>query len=448
MSRSYSAEEILRMAVKKLAAAPEADLNGDGRVTSEDARLADRADTLRYGGTPETYAEAPQTEVMRTSLLDRMLTGAGTDFRVNADRLYDQYREMYTKNASLAAENVYGLASANTGGYGNSYAASAASQAYSRYMEGLTDRAQSIEAQALERQQAAFNMTKQALSAVNEADEARYRRYQDDWELAFRAASAGDTGLLEALGLNGEALNAKNNRSFASLAAGYGDMSYLKALGVDTSVYEQSEALKKAVTAAGYGDYSLLKALGVDTSAPERTQALKNAVSAAQYGDYSYLNALGVDTAALRQSEAFQRAVSAAEYGDYSYLKALGVNTDTLQYAKLLDIASQMAKYGDDSALEALGVDVSRLREEALLDKAVALAAYGDYSLLGSLSENLSGLKQKVSVTVQNGAEEAYAYGGYAGLVRYLNRQIGYGQITEETKKQIVSLLTGGGYGA
>ena len=398
MKKNYSAEEILRMAVKSLAAAPEADLDGNGEITAADARLAKRAQAAakaapqgaegqgQAAGAAAGYTEAPQSRFLRAELLDRLVSGADSDLQVNADRLYSQYKDMYAQNASLAAENAYGLASANTGGYGSSYAASAASQAYRRYMEGLTDRAQSIRAQALEEQKAAFDLTAKALNAVNDNEDREYGRYLDDWELAYKAANAGDTGLLEALGLNGEALNAKNDRAFASLAAQYGDMSYLNALGVDTAEYAKSQAL--------------------------------------------------------------QRAVAAAEYGDYSYLKALGVDTDTLEYAKLLDVAAKLAQYGDDSALEALGVDVSRLREEALLEKAVALAAYGDYSLLGSFSENLSGLKQKVSVTVQNGAQDAYAYGGYPALVRYLDRQIGYGQINESTKNQIISVLTGGRYGS
>ena len=90
-------------------------------------------------------------------------------------------------------------------------------------------------------------------------------------------------------------------------------------------------------------------------------------------------------------------------------------------------------------------MDVSGLKEKDLLQRAVMLAQYGDYSLLGGFSDNLSGLRQKVNVSVQKGAEEAYAYGGYGALVRYLDRQMGYGQLNEESKAQILRVLTGGG---
>ncbi len=85
------------------------------------------------------------------------------------------------------------------------------------------------------------------------------------------------------------------------------------------------------------------------------------------------------------------------------------------------DFAFKMAQLGDYSYLKKLGVDVSDL-EKAAAEKANA--------------------PEKISVTIQNTAEETYYYYGYYSLVRYLNRQIAYGQLTEKGKQQIIDALT------
>mgnify|MGYP007101867622 CR=1 FL=1 len=386
MSSKYTARQLLEMAVKKIGVDPNADMDGDNRVSPADARIALREELgLEKKPSDNAAYEYKPDETLtgfRQELLDGLMNAPAADFDINADKLYNQYRDMYTKNASLAAENAYGLASAYTGGYGNSYAASAASAAYDRYMEGLTDRALEIGQARNAREQAARDDVYKRLNTVNALESADYARHRDRLSLAFDAAKQGDYSQLEELGVNTAGLRRGDITALAQLAASYGDLSFLRAMGVDTD--------------------------------------------------------------ALTDDAALQKALAAADYGDYSYLNALGVDTAGLQYNALLKTAAALSEYGDYSALEALGVDVSALKENALFERALALAKYGDYSLLGSFSENLKNLKQKVSVTVQKGAEEAYAYGGYGSLVKYLDKQVGYGQINEDAKKQILRVVTGG----
>lgn len=394
MSSKYTADEILKMAVKKMEQDMEADLDGDGQITAADARLASQqADAEKAqgaessSGVPRGYQYVPDENLsmISSSILDKILNYPSSDFDINSDKLYNQYREMYTKNASLSAENTFGLASSFTGGYGNSYAASAASAAYNSYMSGLADKALEIEKLYDSRRKEELNGLYSALDAVNSLENRNYQRYKDSLSLAFDAAKQGD--------------------------------------------------------------YSLLESYGIDVSKLKDADALEKAETAAKYGDYSYLEELGIDTRSLIEAEQLQRAVQAAEYGDYSYLNSLGINTSLLRYNELLKTAASIAEFGDYSALELLGVNVNSLIESDQLERALALAKYGDYSLLGSFSDNLSGIKQKISTTIQKGAQEAYAYGGYSALVSYLNKQVGYGQINESAKKQIISVVTGGKYG-
>ena len=385
MKKQYTPEQLLKMAVKKIAVDPGADLDGDGRVSAADARMADIAASSPAAPNAPAYVYQPdeKTAAAREALLSELMENSGaTGLNINADKLYNEYRELYEKNAQASAENAYGLASRNTGGYGSSYAASAAAAAYNSYMEGLTDRALDIERLNLEKHSAGQEDRLDTLAALNERDKTDYARFADRLELALNAAKLGDYGPMEEMDLSSSALRRGDVRSLADYAVGYGDESYLKAMGLDLS--------------------------------------------------------------SLAAARAYSQAADAAQYGDYTYLNALGVDTAQLQYNALLKTAAQLAQYGDYSALEALGVDVSRLTENEQFERALALAKYGDYSLFGNFTDNAENLRQKVNVTIQKGAEEAYAYGGYEALWDYVRRQVGYGQLSESSARQVLSVITGG----
>ena len=57
----------------------------------------------------------------------------------NGDALYQQYKDKYIKQGKMAMQDTIGQASAMTGGYGNSYAATAGNQAYQASLENLND---------------------------------------------------------------------------------------------------------------------------------------------------------------------------------------------------------------------------------------------------------------------------------------------------------------------
>ncbi len=365
MKKKYAPSELLRLAVDGVYDET-ADLDADGRVTAADARLAGR----RASGLPDGNANAPlsgKTDegavTMRESLYAALLDGApgaGRDTAgVGADtsRLYDDYFRFANENAALAAKNAFGLAASRTGGYGSSWATSAATAAYNDYMKGVSDAylelerlTQNADSIALQQEKQRMDAAYKLLGLLDDEEETAYSHAQDELQFAFDAAKAGD---------------------------------------------------------------------------------------------YSYLAALGVDASALRDRDALEAAEKKAKYGDYSGLSDLGVDVSNLIYRELLSAAGTLAGYGDYSALEDLGVDVSALYEQDLIDRALALAKYGDYSLLGTFSQNGGVFKQKISVSIQKGAEAAYAVGGRAGLVRYLDRQVGYGQLTEDGKQQILAVLAG-----
>ncbi len=62
-------------------------------------------------------------------------------YDMNGDALYKQYAQQYQQNAKLAMEDTVGQISALTGGYANSYAATAGQAMYNQQMQGLNDKA-------------------------------------------------------------------------------------------------------------------------------------------------------------------------------------------------------------------------------------------------------------------------------------------------------------------
>lgn len=63
------------------------------------------------------------------------------DFKydLNADALYQQYKNQYATMGKMAMMDTMGQASALTGGYGNSYASTAGNQAYQAHLQNLND---------------------------------------------------------------------------------------------------------------------------------------------------------------------------------------------------------------------------------------------------------------------------------------------------------------------
>ncbi len=243
-------------------------------------------------------AEQQKTDyaAMRKELLDGLLNAQPFAFDLNADALYRQYKDAYTRQGLDAAQDIFGKAATLTGGYGNSYAQSVAAQIYNEYMLSLQDKGLQIYENA-------------------------YDRYQDELDRRYDLFKTTDN--------------------------------------LEQEEYDRAQDALKREDALEQKEY-------------DRNQD------------------------ALKQSEDRRQ------------------NT--------LSFAYKMAQLGDFSYLRELGVDVTQL-ENAAKQEADA--------------------PEKISVTVQNTAQETYYTYGYAALVYYLNMQIAYGQITEKGKTQVLKALTG-----
>ena len=80
-----------------------------------------------------------QLQLLRDEALDAYLNQEDFQYDMNADALYQQYKDRYLEMGKNAMEDTMGQASALTGGYGSSYAQKVGQQAYQGYMQQLGD---------------------------------------------------------------------------------------------------------------------------------------------------------------------------------------------------------------------------------------------------------------------------------------------------------------------
>jgi hypothetical protein len=119
-----------------------------------------------------------------SDLYNQIANRPAFSYDLNADMLYQQYRDQYTRGGRQAMRDTMGQASAMTGGYGNSYAQTAGQQAYQSYMQQLNDVIPQLEERAYGRyrDQGTDLYNLYGLTAGNEdRDYGRYRDQVGDW---------------------------------------------------------------------------------------------------------------------------------------------------------------------------------------------------------------------------------------------------------------------------
>lgn len=101
-----------------------------------------------------------------TDALDKILNREKFSYNLNADPLYQQYKDQYMRGGKLAMQNTMGQAAQLTGGYGNSYAATAGNQAYQGYLTGLNDKVPDLYSLALSKYSSEGDAMRQNLGAL------------------------------------------------------------------------------------------------------------------------------------------------------------------------------------------------------------------------------------------------------------------------------------------
>lgn len=112
------------------------------------------------------------------------------NYDFNADPMYHAYKDQYTKLGNEAAMNAAANVSALTGGFGNSYAATAASQANQQYLTKLNEQIPALYENAMRKYQMEGDDLKDLYGALGDADARDYSKYRDEvadnqWKTQF-----------------------------------------------------------------------------------------------------------------------------------------------------------------------------------------------------------------------------------------------------------------------
>ena len=294
--RAFSAEEAQKAARQPGVQIPEVAQSAAWRNVQTGGNAKQNYQTL-LGAKPGAYQSAYRNEIQDT--LNGLLNQKPYQYDVNADGLYQQIKDNYIKQGKQAMMDAQGQSALLTGGYGNSYGATAGNQAYQEYLTKLTDRIPELAQMDYTRYLDAENSKRNNLSALLGMDDSDYARYLQDvsgYDAALESAYKKYQQSMAGSGRRGLTLE-----QFRSLT---GDMREMNQTNGEQSMSDYIAGLR----ASGMID---------DIDAAGLSQAMQNyAAGAARLGtpsDYDRLmevasNVAGVQTAGYNQQAALDMA--------------------------------------------------------------------------------------------------------------------------------------------
>ena len=212
------------------------------RKYAEELAEAEKKEKVDWNG--GTYSS--QVDEALSRILDRQ----PFSYDINADALYKQYADRYQRQGEKAMRDTIGKASAMTGGYGNSYAATAGVQAYQDYLQGLNDRIPELEGAALDRYNAEGDALARKYSALAGERDREYGEWQDAENARLlaldraRAAYESELNTDNAIWQQEQELDRQRQQQAAEAGASIGDFSGYIDMGIMTP--EQAELARQA----------------------------------------------------------------------------------------------------------------------------------------------------------------------------------------------------------
>lgn len=114
-------------------------------------------------------------------LYDKIVGRKEFTYDVNADALYQQYKDQYVTLGKQAMQDTLGQAAALTGGYDSTYAQGAGQQQYDAYLQRLGDVIPDLYDAAYSRYQQEGDDLAQQYSLLGGLRDTEYSRYQDEY---------------------------------------------------------------------------------------------------------------------------------------------------------------------------------------------------------------------------------------------------------------------------
>lgn len=151
--------------------------------TAYDNHLANQVADWTGGTYGESYEEAKNKYINREKF----------SYDLNGDALYQQYKDMYINQGRMAMQDTMGQAAAMTGGYGNSYAATAGNQAYQSSLQQLNNIVPELYNLALSKYNMEGQQLKDQFDMLNQMYNTEYGQHRDkvaDWNTTANRLSS------------------------------------------------------------------------------------------------------------------------------------------------------------------------------------------------------------------------------------------------------------------
>lgn len=148
-----------------------------------------------YSGQGKANFDASQQKLQTTvdDLFDQIMNYGDFSYDQEKDQLFQIYKQQYLSAGAGAMKNQLAAASANTGGYNNSYAQQSAQQAYNNTMSGLSDKAIELRENALTNWQNEYNQIQDRYNLVNNQKAAEESSYYNKLNAANNAYNVFNT---------------------------------------------------------------------------------------------------------------------------------------------------------------------------------------------------------------------------------------------------------------
>ena len=162
---------------------PAAEETSTGYKPSDAVTQAEQLLNQQLSQKPGEYQSSWQEQLNET--LQQILNREKFSYDMNADALYQQYKDQYTAKGQMAMMDTMGQAAAMTGGYGNSYAQSAGQQAYQGHLQDLNNKIPELYQLALNKYQMEEDSLYNQAALMAQQEEMDYGRYRDqvgDWQ--------------------------------------------------------------------------------------------------------------------------------------------------------------------------------------------------------------------------------------------------------------------------
>ena len=144
--------------------------------------VLDTALQLAQNKVAPTYAGTFENQL--SDIYNKIQNREKFSYDVNADPLYQNYKDKYVQQGKLAMRDTMGKAASLTGGYGSTYGQQVGQQTYDAYLQNLSDAIPELYGMAQQQYENEGNDLKAQYAMVGDQRDTEYNKYRDalsDW---------------------------------------------------------------------------------------------------------------------------------------------------------------------------------------------------------------------------------------------------------------------------